>query len=778
MIGAGQKFGKYTLLERIAEGGMAEIYKASAIGNDGREHVVALKRLHRAFCEDQELTAMLVDEARIAVQLHHPHIAQVFDLGSIDMQHFLVMEFVAGHDLHQLLRFARQKRVYLPIPAIILTLIHVADALQYAHTRHDADGRALLIVHRDVSPQNIMISTRGEVKLVDFGIAKAKNRAQVTQHGIIKGKYYYMAPEQAHGHHVDGRTDIYALGMVLYEGLTGRSPFEEVPEVELLKHVRQSSFPPPSYYRPDLDPELDAIVERMTQRDPNLRYQSMAEVRAALADFGTRKLQPFGPVELARAAEELSEIRPTVEYDILQPNAFAPSESSMIFNVESGLLELHSSEFELVEEEANALFESNPFGGADPTVVYADDPPYQGYGAMADQSFHDDPNFSAGLAFDPRQQQQPSQPSPQPQYGHAQGQGGGQPQPNPYGQPQGPSAGYGGSPAGPSHAMAPAHSYSPDVEPTRAMDKPGAPDFNAGRPKKATPPPKSLAEKLSEPPAIYGLIGVAVILLGALAAIVMSQDGETEQAAAAEPPPSATTATAETTPPVDDSIVKFAVGSTPPNAKIFIDGEDQGTTPKLIEFERGSKHEVVIKRAGYATFTRTVEVGTDPDELLVELELASGILKIQSYPPGAIVSIGGREIGKTNLTESGLPLDQKLTVVAQLDDKKMEKEVVWNPAEEPIQELMFEFEQPPAVDEAVAVQEEAPAPVRRRAPRRTTQRKTTTTEKKSGGNLNVWGEAAKEEPAGGLDVWGGKKKKTETEEKKEPAGGLDVWGGS
>jgi serine/threonine protein kinase len=832
MIGAGQKFGKYTLLERIAEGGMAEIYKASVIGNDGREHIVALKRLHRAFCEDHELTQMLVDEARIAVQLHHPHIAQVFDLGSIDQQHFLVMEFVAGHDMHELLRFSRQKRVYLPIEAVVLTLIHVADALQYAHTRHDADGRPLQIVHRDVSPQNIMVSTRGEVKLVDFGIAKAKNRAQVTQHGIIKGKYYYMAPEQAHGHHVDGRTDIYALGMVLYEGLTGRSPFEEVPEVELLKHVRQSQFPPPSYYRPDLDPELDAIVERMTQRDPNLRYQSMAEVRQALADFGTRKLRPFGPVELARAAEELVEVRTTVEYDILQSNAYAPSESSMIFNVESGLLELHSSEFELLEEEANNLFESNPFGGTDPTIVYDDDgggPAHQQGGfqqqpqphhAAAAQAPRTAPQQGMVAGYSESGSGPSHRPTPGPsgpgahgvqaQHGYAMGQ---QPAPHELGgdgqHPQGyneqsflgndpnftpglafdPRAQDQNGSSAPTVPPAVAPAQRPTQRPAQANPSVAAPDFNSGRKRAAAPPPKSLVEKLSQPPGLYALIGLVVLLVGILAAVLVT-GGEVAdpESTAPETTATATPEPADTTPTIDDSVVKFAVGSNPQNAKIFVDGEEVGSTPKLLELDRGAKHEIMIKRPGYATVKRQVEVGDDPDELSVQLELASGILKIQSYPPGAMITIGGREVGKTNLTETGLPLDQKLKVIAKLDDKTMEREVVWNPEEEPIQELMFEFEEPPQVDEAVAVQEDEPVrrTTRRRAPRRTTRRTTSSPKKKteSGSSLNVWGDAVEKandsaDEKESLDVWGGSKSKPKPKkEEKKPAGGLDVWGGS
>lgn len=784
MIGAGQKFGKYTLLERIAEGGMAEIYKASVIGNDGREHIVAIKRLHRSFCEDHELTQMLVDEARIAVQLNHPHIAQVFDLGTIDQQHFLVMEFVAGHDLHQLLKFARQKQVYIPIPAIVLTLIHVADALQYAHTRHDADGRPLQIVHRDVSPQNIMISSRGEVKLVDFGIAKAKNRAQVTQAGIIKGKYYYMAPEQAHGHHVDARTDIYAMGMVLYEGLCGRSPFEDVPEVELLKAVRQSSFPPPSYYRPDLDQQLDSIVDRMTQRDPNLRYQSMAEVRQALADFGTRKLHPFGPVELARSAEELAEVRPTVEYDILQPNAFAPSENSMIFNVESGLLELHSSEYELLEEEAGELFDQNPFGGTtDPTIVYQDG--------------HDLPEPIREPQFQPQHEepsprQQPRSPAPNRPLDPASGAPprtswptGGQSTEVP-GKPGQDPLGYheqdfqdDGSNFRPQLAMDPREAAKPQSDGGPRVARaasPAAPDFNAGRRKTPVQSDKSTVEKLASPPAIYGLIVLAVLLVGVLGAMILMNDGKSPEAVA-EPTP----APVETTPAPaepESTTVKFAVNTNPPNARVFVDDEDEGTTPKLLELEDGATHSIVLKRPGYATVTRQVTVSPDDAELDVDLELASGIVKIQSYPPGAEIEIDGKPVGKTNLTQTGLPLDRKLKVVALLDGDKKEYEVVWGSGEEPIQEIMFEFEEPPVTEEAVAVQKDEPP--RKKAPRRKTSTRRKPSKPSNSGSstrdedLNVWGDSSDDEPED-LDVWGGSKKK---ESKEEPApGGLDVWGG-
>src|SRR5690554_1207296 len=284
MIETGEKFGKYTLLERLAVGGMAEIFKARTDGVDGFAKVLAIKRLHRQFSEDSEFASMLIDEAKLVVQLSHANIGQIFDLGVVGGQYFIAMEFIDGLDLHELAERVQRQHRRLPTEVAVHVAMEVADALHYAHAKLGPDRRPLELVHRDVSPQNVMLSLDGEVKLVDFGIAKARMRAEQTQAGIIKGKFYYMSPEQALGHRIDGRTDVYALGMVLYEVLVGEHPFDRVPDGELLRAVRQADFDPIEKALPSVSPGLAAVIGRALERSPERRYPSALELKRDLAE--------------------------------------------------------------------------------------------------------------------------------------------------------------------------------------------------------------------------------------------------------------------------------------------------------------------------------------------------------------------------------------------------------------------------------------------------------------------------------------------------------------
>ncbi|MFP4599645.1 MAG: protein kinase domain-containing protein [Persicimonas sp.] len=373
MVESAESFGKYTLIEKVAAGGMAEIFRAKTVGIGGFEKLLAIKRLHPQFSEENEVTQMLVDEARIAVHLTHPNIAQIFDLGCIDGQYFIAMEFIEGVDLHQINKMVRERGSSLPIPALVFILAEALGGLHYAHTRTGPDGRPLNIVHRDVSPQNIMVSYEGEVKLVDFGIAKAEMRAQQdTQHGIIKGKFYYMAPEQAHAHHVDQRTDIFAAGMVLYELLAGRNPYARIEEFELLKAVRLADFPAISSIRRDIDPELERIIDQATRRDANYRFQSAREMRDALMDYLDKSSDgPYRRTELAKFVRGLGH-RQGYEGMLPEDSArmsrqdYEASDSSMIFEPGS----LITEDDTLGEPGGGA---GNPFAADEPTQLWSRD---------------------------------------------------------------------------------------------------------------------------------------------------------------------------------------------------------------------------------------------------------------------------------------------------------------------------------------------------------------------------------------------------------------------
>jgi serine/threonine protein kinase len=236
-----QEFGEYTLLRRIAVGGMAEVYVAKTGGVAGFEKLVALKVIHPRLSEDEHFTQMLVEEAKIAVLLTHVNIAQTFDLGKIDDTYFIAMEFIEGADAYRVMRRCTELRKAIPIDVATFIVAEMCSGLDYAHRKRDPDsGQPLDIVHRDISPQNVLISSAGEVKIVDFGIAKAASRSTQTEVGVIKGKYYYMSPEQAWGDPMDHRSDVFSTGVVLYELLTGRMLYQDADVATLLDTVRKA----------------------------------------------------------------------------------------------------------------------------------------------------------------------------------------------------------------------------------------------------------------------------------------------------------------------------------------------------------------------------------------------------------------------------------------------------------------------------------------------------------------------------------------------------------
>lgn len=280
-----QRFGKYTLLKRIATGGMAEIFLASQRGMGGFEKEVVVKRLLPTHAENEELVEMFLDEARIAAVLTHPNIAQIYDLGHADDAYFIAMEYVRGVDLRRLCSQGIAAGNYLPLNHAIRITAEVCDALEYAHSRADNEGNPLNIVHRDVSPTNILITYDGGVKLVDFGIAKAANKATVTRSGQIKGKFGYMAPEQARGDAVDHRTDLYAVGINLYEITLGRRLFKFETEVETLGAIDRSEIAPPTSVEPKYPPLLERVVMHALAREPVDRYSSARDFQIALEEF-------------------------------------------------------------------------------------------------------------------------------------------------------------------------------------------------------------------------------------------------------------------------------------------------------------------------------------------------------------------------------------------------------------------------------------------------------------------------------------------------------------
>ena len=273
------RFGQYEILERIASGGMAELYRARRSGVEGFQKIVAIKKILPHLADNEGFIGMFADEAKLAAQLNHPNIVHIYDLGKIEGGgYFIAMEHVEGRDLRAILESARELGMSLPVPLAVYIASKVASALDYAHRRRDADGRDLHIVHRDVSPQNILISYEGDIKLCDFGIAKAASKVSQTESGALKGKIQYMSPEQAWGKPIDRRSDLFSLGAVLYELPTEQKLFRGDSDLTVLEKVRAAVAAPPSEVNPDVPKPLDAVVLRALAREPEDRYANASDM--------------------------------------------------------------------------------------------------------------------------------------------------------------------------------------------------------------------------------------------------------------------------------------------------------------------------------------------------------------------------------------------------------------------------------------------------------------------------------------------------------------------
>ena len=275
-------FGKYLLLERIAVGGMAEIWLA-ARAQDPRQRLV-VKRLLPTLADDRAFVTMFLDEARIGAQLDHPGIVPVHDLGREPAGYYLAMEYVAGADLRALLARLRQQRGFLPVDLACWVGVRVAEALDHAHRGHGHDGAPLRVVHRDLSPGNVLLGFDGGVRVIDFGVASAAFRAH-REGTALRGKFGYLSPEQVRGLAVDRRADIFSLGVVLHEALAGERLFRGPSDLAVLERVRSAVVGPPSARNPAVPPALDQVVLRALAREPDDRYPWAAALADALRPF-------------------------------------------------------------------------------------------------------------------------------------------------------------------------------------------------------------------------------------------------------------------------------------------------------------------------------------------------------------------------------------------------------------------------------------------------------------------------------------------------------------
>lgn len=291
-----KQFGKYVLLEKLATGGMAEIYLAKTPSIGGISKFVAIKRILPQFSDNPEFIDMFKDEAKIAINLNHSNIVSIYEFGIEKKQFFLVMDYVEGRNLRQILNKVKKTSQQLTTEQILYIIKETASGLDNAHRCLDGStGRPLNITHRDISPQNVMISFEGEVKIVDFGIAKAESQLETTRAGTLKGKFGYMSPEQAEGLTADLRTDIFSLGIILWELLANDRLFVANNEINTLRKIRDCQIPSLRKINPNIPQELDRIVNKALARDRNLRYQTAAAFQKDLNKFLNRQYPDFSP---------------------------------------------------------------------------------------------------------------------------------------------------------------------------------------------------------------------------------------------------------------------------------------------------------------------------------------------------------------------------------------------------------------------------------------------------------------------------------------------------
>jgi serine/threonine protein kinase/Flp pilus assembly protein TadD len=285
------RFGKYQLLKKIAVGGMAELYQAKITGVQGFEKLIAIKRLLPHLTSDEELIRAFIDEARLAAYLQHQNIIQIYDFGCMEGRYFIAMEFLFGQDLRSVIQRAEKIGRPLSLTHSLYVVSRICEGLHYSHQLTDFNNQPLHIIHRDISPPNILITYEGEVKIVDFGIAKAAGRISTTQVGKIKGKIPYMSPEQAEGEEIDHRSDIFSAGILLYE-MIGRRRMFQGDAFQVLAKVRRAAFDPPEAFDIDIPPAVMRVIQRALAKEPNLRYQSagnmQADVEACLSQMRFR----------------------------------------------------------------------------------------------------------------------------------------------------------------------------------------------------------------------------------------------------------------------------------------------------------------------------------------------------------------------------------------------------------------------------------------------------------------------------------------------------------
>ena len=388
-------FGKYLLLERVSRGGMAEVYKAKAAGDGGA--IFAIKRILPHMAENADFIRMFVDEAKICGRLKHPNVCETHALGQVEGAYFIAMEYVCGKDLRELQVRLRQRKTIASPEMVAYLGREICAGLDHAHRKADADGRPLGIIHRDVSPQNVLVSYEGALKIIDFGIAKAESRTVHTRAGVVKGKLGYMSPEQARAQPLDRRSDLFSVGTVLYELATGQRLFHGDNDLEMLERIRNPVVATPSSVNPGVPAELERIVMRALSRDPETRYQWASEMAADLEAFAAAQPTRIGaadvaawmrglfPVELARETAVLAAQR-AVTSAVADDHEEGVREETGLYETRIDAVPAGAEAARETSISLDALLDSSMIVSIDPLAAAADPGPAAGNAPWSEPS--------------------------------------------------------------------------------------------------------------------------------------------------------------------------------------------------------------------------------------------------------------------------------------------------------------------------------------------------------------------------------------------------------
>jgi serine/threonine-protein kinase len=300
---------RYRVIERLESGGMAEVFRGEAESLAGFKKAVAIKRVLPHLAQNEKFIRMFLDEARLCARLNHANIVQVFDIGHVENTYFIVMEFVDGVNLKAIIEYLRNRNQPVPIPIAVYITIQICNGLQYAHELPDADGTPLGIVHRDMSPPNVLVSKRGEVKIVDFGLAKATTQLEKSEQGIVKGKFGYLAPETALGHEVDAQADIFAVGIMLWEMLANRRLFLADSDWATVQLVQKAVVPSLRQFNPEVPADLEAVINKALAKDKNERYRTAEALAHDLGEFLAKHRLAVSNFDIAKLTKEVIEER-------------------------------------------------------------------------------------------------------------------------------------------------------------------------------------------------------------------------------------------------------------------------------------------------------------------------------------------------------------------------------------------------------------------------------------------------------------------------------------